>query len=55
MDEVVARRKEFKSYRESRADLSAVFAATPKPVSHLYDPIDKKTVVSEHKTRFNRK
>ena len=54
MDEVLERRSLFKSYNESRADLKDVFASTPKPVSHKYETIDKKAVVSAHRSRFNR-
>ena len=54
MDEVMLRRREFRSYRQCKNDLEPVTQSTPKPVSARYDPIDKQAVVSAHKSRFGK-
>ena len=54
MDEVMLRRREFRSYRQCKNDLEPVIQSTPKPVSARYDPIDKQAVVSAHKSRFGK-
>ena len=52
LDEVMMRRREFKSYRKCKTDLEAVVQSTPKPVCHKYDSVDKQAIVSAHKCRF---